>query len=87
MADIPILGRREPVRTCRCCGCDDNNACVDEFGPCAWVLLDVATATGICSRCAVDMEWHPALLASVGIDTDDVVAEKFAQARELGLIP
>jgi hypothetical protein len=76
MADIPILGRR--VVTCRGCGCNDNHACVDvESGaPCCWVLLDVEItprgveplASGVCSACAADLDWHPALMLQIGTD-------------------
>ncbi|MGH7878842.1 MAG: hypothetical protein ACREQD_05040 [Candidatus Binataceae bacterium] len=67
-------------RTCRgcgctgCTGCTDSNACVTEEGPCAWVLVDVHSPTGICSACAADFEWHPALLASAGFEDDPRLA-------------
>ena len=63
-------------RTCRGCGCDDNHACVTAAGPCAWVLLDVETPTGVCSACAEMFRWHPALLATIGLDdeaTDEIL--------------
>lgn len=41
-------------RTCRGCGCTDSQACP---GGCAWVLLDIASPTGICSRCAEGIAW------------------------------
>jgi hypothetical protein len=50
-------------RMCRGCGCDDRHACIGPAGPCAWVLLDVETPTGVCSLCAEEMGWDPALLA------------------------
>lgn len=64
MIDIPIIGARaeQPLRTCRGCGCDDDHACVTEQGPCAWFLLDVALPSGICTACAVQMRFDPALL-------------------------
>lgn len=77
---IPIIGRRHVI-TCRSCGCDENNACVDDFGPCAWVLLDIATPTGVCSRCADEIEWHPALMATLGLDD----ASTRAILRQMGL--
>ena len=52
-----------PVRTCRGCGCDDHHACITAEGPCAWVLLDVETPTGICSACATDAGWDQRFLA------------------------
>jgi hypothetical protein len=54
------------IYTCRGCGCDDMNACVTDDGPCAWVLLDVETPTGVCSCCAWDVGWHPVELAIMG---------------------
>ena len=51
------------MRSCRGCGCTDLNACP---GGCSWVLLDIDSPSGICSQCAVDLEWHPALMATVG---------------------
>lgn len=41
------------VTTCNGCGCDDNHACIDARGrPCSWFVLDIATATGLCTACA-----------------------------------
>jgi hypothetical protein len=41
------------INTCRGCGCDDFDACVDDEGnACCWVLLDINEPTGICSACA-----------------------------------
>lgn len=38
---------RLPTHVCRVCGCDQGNACVDDFGdPCYWADLD------LCSACA-----------------------------------
>lgn len=79
MRSVLHQSRSQPVgpamtRTCRGCGCDDDHACVQEVltrhgpveVPCAWVLLDIAEPTGICSACADEMEWHPMLLATAG---------------------
>lgn len=54
------------LRTCRGCGCDDNNACETGDGPCAWVLLDIDTPSGICSACADEFGWRPTLMINVG---------------------
>jgi hypothetical protein len=52
---------------CRYCGCDDLNACVDENGhPCAWVLLDVETPSGICSACAEDCNYNQRVFLFAG---------------------
>lgn len=56
------------VRECRACGCTDRNACIAPQGPCRWTLLDIATPTGVCSACAEEMDWHPLLLATAGIE-------------------
>lgn len=64
-----IIGHRE--RMCRGCGCTDSRACVTPGGPCAWVLLDVAAPTGVCSACAAELEWNPAALAMVGTEDDE----------------
>lgn len=79
MTDIPILGRK--VRLCRGCGCDDDHACITEHGPCAWVLLDIDTPTGICSACAVEMGFDPQIL---GAALCPAVAEALARAGFLG---
>lgn len=36
------------MRSCRICGCTDDQACVTEAGPCHWVGAD------LCSACDVD---------------------------------
>lgn len=70
------------LRTCRGCGCDDNHACTTEITQrqalamglpamtrqvaCCWVLLDAETPTGICSACAIEMDWHPTFLLMAG---------------------
>lgn len=56
------------IRTCRCCGCTDLRACP---GGCSWVLIDIETPTGVCSQCAVELEWSPADLLNVGRDELD----------------
>lgn len=37
--------------TCIGCGCDDYHACVDEHGPCSWIVVDYAEGVGVCSCC------------------------------------
>lgn len=59
-------------RMCRGCGCTDDRACLTEYGPCAWTLLDVTTPTGICSVCAEELDWHQDLMIELG--RDQVVA-------------
>lgn len=55
------------IHSCRGCGCDDLNACVDEVGrPCAWVLLDIHEPTGICSACAEDAGYDQRLFLYAG---------------------
>lgn len=51
-------------RMCRACGCTESDACITDAGACCWVLLDVETPTGICSACAVEMAWDPAVMAT-----------------------
>jgi hypothetical protein len=51
--------RLPTLRICRGCGCNDLAACA---GGCSWVLLDVATPTGVCSQCAKEWEWNPDLM-------------------------
>lgn len=46
------------LRICRGCGCDDDHACITDNGPCAWVLLDIDSPTGICSACAEEIGWR-----------------------------
>jgi hypothetical protein len=78
---MTLIGNpRAGLITCRGCGCDDDHACVatvtDSRGratgtqPCGWVLLDIATPTGVCSACAIYFEWQPDALALVGRDDD-----------------
>lgn len=63
------------MRTCRGCGCTDSRACPDG---CAWLLLDVETPTGVCSRCAARLDFRPDLLAHIGVSFtfDDLVEEE-----------
>lgn len=61
-------------RTCRGCGCTDRHACP---GGCAWVLLDVAMPTGICSACANGfIKWDPQEMALIW--EIDITPEAFA---------
>jgi hypothetical protein len=69
---FPLAQRGKVVRTCRACSCDDNHACVTELGPCCWILLDVDTPTGVCSACAVELEWDQEGLAFAGRDRDGI---------------
>ena len=52
--------------TCRGCGCIDRRACVTPHGPCCWIVLDVHTATGLCSACADEFDWDQAAIAAIG---------------------
>lgn len=62
-----IIARHQPApgdRTCRGCGCTDSRACP---GGCAWLLLDIAAPTGVCTTCAEILQYQMDLLASIGI--------------------
>lgn len=61
-----FLGK-SPERMCRGCGCTDSRACITDAGPCSWALVDVETATGICSACAAEMDWDPAMMATAWV--------------------
>lgn len=38
--------------TCIGCGCDDNHACITDFGDgCHWLVVDRKKAVGVCSAC------------------------------------
>lgn len=63
-----LFGRREPTHSCRGCGCTENRPCP---GGCAWVLLDIATPTGICSVCAEELMWDPGALVMLGLEEGD----------------
>jgi hypothetical protein len=69
-----MSGRRDPratmLRVCRGCGCDDKHACVTDAGPCCWTLMDITTPTGVCSACAIDLDFDQGALAYVGRDDD-----------------
>ena len=66
---MALLFANEPeLITCRGCGCDDDHACVDERGrPCAWVLLDLGSATGVCSTCAIEHDFDQRYLVGVWV--------------------
>lgn len=51
------------ISTCRGCGCTDLRACE---GGCEWTLLDIDTATGVCSRCAEEVGWDMRALLMLG---------------------
>jgi hypothetical protein len=59
---VKAFGAIFPDRSCRGCGCTDTQACP---GGCSWVLLDIATPSGICSQCAEELDWDPMLLMHV----------------------
>lgn len=61
-----ILFGQKPERQCRACGCTDSHACVTAAGPCCWVLEDVHTPTGICSACAIELDFAQALFIFAG---------------------
>lgn len=65
-------------RACRACGCTELRACP---GGCWWVLLDVHSPSGICSTCAEQIEWHPALLRAIGFD--DPVSQAIIHAFQM----
>jgi hypothetical protein len=54
---------RDPFRVCRGCGCTDDRGCP---GGCSWILMDFAITkkgivpapTGICSACAIEMDFE-----------------------------
>lgn len=54
---------RVTINTCRGCGCTDLRACP---GGCSWFLLDIDTATGVCSACAQEVGWDMRALAMLG---------------------
>lgn len=74
MSALDALLDREPLRTCRGCGCDDDHACVVGGVACCWVLLDVDVPSGICSACAVKLGWDIAAMASIAPDEDGAFA-------------
>lgn len=89
-----IFGGKD-VRTCRGCGCTDNNACVTEITQeqaigmglpamtrqvaCCWVLLDVESPSGICSCCALEMDWDSRLMITAGFE--EIEDRRFAAGR------
>lgn len=46
------------LATCIGCGCDDNNACIEETtnSPCYWMRLETAVKKGVCSNCKDHMK-------------------------------
>lgn len=78
LGDTPPPGL-QAGRFCRGCGCTDNHACIDDAGPCGWFVLDVGTPSGVCTRCAAELDCNPVLIDTVGTDAmDDVSASIFA---------
>lgn len=65
-SEYPLIGGQSE-RICRGCGCTDSHACP---GGCSWVLLDIDTPSGICSSCAIAVEWDPIELAYIGTGAD-----------------
>ena len=39
------------MATCLGCGCNDDNACQGEQGPCSWLRVDYEEGVGVCSEC------------------------------------
>ncbi len=47
------------LASCIGCGCDDLHACVDDLGPCSWIVVDRDAGRGVCSCCESHMErWN-----------------------------
>jgi len=52
-----FLAQREGMRSCRVCGCTEDNACDDEaLGSCCWVEAN------LCSSCHDGHDWRALLL-------------------------
>lgn len=71
-AGTPVTAR-DPFgkqRICRGCGCSEHNACVVAtpagLAGCAWVLLDLDSASGLCSACAVKLRWSQRAFYEIG---------------------
>jgi hypothetical protein len=64
--------RATMLRTCRGCGCSDNDACITDAGPCCWIAMDIAWPTGVCSACAFEAHFDREAIAFMGLDRDGV---------------
>jgi len=70
----PFAPFGQPI-VCRICGCDDDNACVDQDGnACSWTLIDLAYPSGICSACAEVAGWHRFFLTADELGEQDRAA-------------
>lgn len=62
----PVASERQSERICRGCGCTDSHACPDG---CSWVLLDIETPSGICSPCAIAVDFDTEIMGAICCDT------------------
>jgi hypothetical protein len=69
-----LFRKNRELNVCRGCGCDDEHACLTPAGPCCWIVLDIATRTGVCSVCAEDVGWNVHELIVMGAQRDEDAA-------------
>ena len=55
-----IIANSGTTSTCIGCGCDDFNACVNEYRePCSWIVVDYEKGVGVCSCCSDSLkDWE-----------------------------
>ncbi|UFT95024.1 hypothetical protein [Pectobacterium carotovorum] len=68
---INAIEKMTATTICVGCGCDDNNACVNEYHEvCYWLRVNRNTGLGVCSQCAefidADIDSTAAVLKGTG---------------------
>ena len=76
------------LASCIGCGCDDLHACVDDLGPCSWIVVD----RGVCSCCEAHMErWNAGdrsvLMLVAKITRDGETEPYFIEKNGMGSFP
>lgn len=67
--------RKLHLRRCRSCGTAGGAAM--QVAAINWALLDVESPSGVCTKCAKDFGWHPAILATIGTTKGEEILAKF----------
>lgn len=80
------------LASCIGCGCDDLHACVDDLGPCSWIVVDRDAGRGVCSCCEAHMErWNAGdrsvLMLVAKITRDGETEPYFIEKNGMGSFP
>ena len=80
------------LASCIGCGRDNLHACVDDLGPCSWIVVDRDAGRGVCSCCEAHMErWNAGdrsvLMLVAKITRDGETEPYFIEKNGMGSFP